>query len=229
MVIFVGVQKARDWRKRPVAGQNRQGILLFRHCACKPDVYFCRQNDKIREKWRRLIHTRGIIVTRTGERRMKFKIVSMLITLGMLSVMPLIYMGKIDPMKWLNGDALSVDTLEKKVDSLQRTVSHKVDDIRTGGKVTVYKWKDARGVTQFGGRPPANARDVQVVTVNKNRNVIEHTSAPPPARGANRPAPQPTGNPYSVGGMKKMLEDARKVEDVLRQRQQQQDEMIRRL
>ena len=36
---------------------------------------------------------------------MKFKILSMLVTLGFLSIMPMIYMGKLDPLSWLDFDA----------------------------------------------------------------------------------------------------------------------------
>ena len=35
---------------------------------------------------------------------MKLKIFSMLVILGMLSVMPMIYTGKVDPVALLNGD-----------------------------------------------------------------------------------------------------------------------------
>ncbi|NOQ90635.1 MAG: hypothetical protein GQ549_06795, partial [Gammaproteobacteria bacterium] len=45
---------------------------------------------------------------------MKFKILSMLVTLGFLSIMPMIYMGKVDPLSWLDFDAGATDFAKLK-------------------------------------------------------------------------------------------------------------------
>ncbi|HHO59734.1 MAG TPA: DUF4124 domain-containing protein [Thiotrichales bacterium] len=156
---------------------------------------------------------------------MKFKIFSMLGTLTVLAILPLIYMGKINPMALFNGDALNTDRLGSEFSKLKRKVSGS-----SAENVTVYKWKDAHGTTQFGSNPPADAVDIQTLSINQNKNIIDPVKVPPKVEKTGSSAPgAKMPNPYSIKGMKKVMDDARGVEDLLQKRADEQEKMLKNL
>lgn len=160
---------------------------------------------------------------------MKFKILSMLVILGFLSITPMIYMGKIDPLSWLDFDAGATDFVK-----LKAKTSKNLSSVVTDEKVKVYKWRDKNGVMQFSnvlpaGPPPGDAdgsSKVEQLELNPNSNVVSAVNVP--IRGKPEEVAQTEStNPYSMKGMKKVMQDAKGVEALLQQRHEQQQEMLK--
>ena len=156
---------------------------------------------------------------------MKFKIINMLVILGMLSVMPLIYMGKIDPMALYDSLAHMPDLdLDEVTASAPNTIKNAISD----EKVQVYRWRDENGVMQFSSTPPQDAL-AERVELDPNSNIMQAVSvekiAEPEKKGVtNRPQ-----SPYTARRLKKVMDDAKDVESLLKQRHEQQQEVINKL
>ena len=155
---------------------------------------------------------------------MKFKIFSMLVVLGMLSVLPLIYTGKLDLTSLINGDSLSMDKLGAGLKKLKKGLPGGAEE-----PVTVYKWTDKYGRMQFGNTPPPDAVGVEVMSVKQNNNIIDPIKVPPPVAKSSGSSSFEMPNPYSPGGMKKVLDDAKGIEEMLQKRHEQQQKKIRGL
>lgn len=155
---------------------------------------------------------------------MKFKILSMLFTLGVLSILPMIYMGKFDPMAFFDGDLnASVSDFEK----LQNQAPKGLTTVVTDKKVQVYKWRDEYGVMQFSNTPPASGAAEQVV-LNPDSNLMQAVKVPE-KEAAQEQVEVEAPNPYSVRGMKKVMDDAKGVEDLLQKRHEEQLKMMQNL
>ena len=155
---------------------------------------------------------------------MKFKILSMLVILGFLSVMPMIYMGKFDPLSFLeSGFSAGGSEFDKLKAKAPKNLSNVVSD----EKVQVYKWRDENGVMQFSNTPPLTGGVAEQVVLDPS-NLMQAVKVPveeAPKQAVETEAP----NPYSVKGMKKVMDDARGVEELLQQRHEGQQEMIKNL
>jgi len=155
---------------------------------------------------------------------MKFKIFKMLVVLGFLSAMPMIYMGKFDPMEF-------IDTAFKggsaKLEKLKSKAPDSLSDVVSDQKVQVYKWRDKNGVMQFSNTPPPDGHAEQI-EVNPNDNVVQAVKFPVQAEEVATIAPAKTEipNPYSVKGMKKVMDDAKGVQDLLDKRQADQQKAL---
>ena len=153
---------------------------------------------------------------------MKLKIFTMLVILGILSVMPMIYMGKFDPMAFFDS------RLSKGVSEL-KDLKAKVPDSLSSGvtdkKVQVYKWRDKNGIMQFSNTPPPTGDAAEQIELNPNKNIVQAVKIPEkeePKEVAKTESP----NPYSVKGMKKVMNDAKGVEALLQQRHEEQQKMM---
>lgn len=154
---------------------------------------------------------------------MKFKILSMLVILGVLSVMPMIYMGKFDPLSLIDSGFSMPGSEFKK---LQAKAPKNMSNVVTDKKVQVYKWRDENGVMQFSNTPPPAGGAAEQVVLDPNSNLMQAVKTPV------EEVPEPTAetetpNPYSVKGMKKVMDDARGVEDLLQKRHQGQQQMLK--
>jgi len=148
----------------------------------------------------------------------------MLVTLGILSIMPMIYMGKVDPLSWLDLGA-GVDDFAK----LKAKAPKNLSSVVTDEKVKVFKWRDKNGVMQFSNAPPPGDADgdsnVEQLELNPNSNVVKAVKVPikeEPEEVAQTESIQP----YSMKGMKKVVQDAKGVEALLQKRHEQQQEML---
>ena len=153
---------------------------------------------------------------------MKLKILSMLVILGIMSVTPMIYMGKFDPMSYLDS-GLSNSASEFK--KLQAKAPKNLTSVVSDEKVQVYRWRDANGVMQFSNTPPPTVSDAEQVVLDPNHNLVQAVKVPEkeePAEMAKAEKP----SPYSVKGMKKVMDDAKGVEQLLQQRHQGQQNML---
>ena len=157
---------------------------------------------------------------------MKLKIFSMLVILGMLSVMPMIYMGKLDPVGLLNGDISGLfGSGGSEFAKLKAQAPKNLTNAVTDEKVQVYKWRDENGVMQFSNTPPPDGGQAQQVELNPNHNLVKAVKVP--AKEESQPVQQaPAPSPYSVKGMKKVMDDAQAIEGMLQQRHEDQQEML---
>lgn len=157
------------------------------------------------------------------EHAMKLKIVSMLIILAVLSVMPMIYMGKFDPSALISADY----ELDFDLDRFVASVFKKGSDAVVDKKVQVYKWRDQDGVMQFSSEPPPDTHDVEQIVLHPDSNVVqsvtvnEKETLQPVAKAENLAA-----TPYSINGMKKVVDDAKGIEEMLQQREDQQQKTL---
>ena len=157
---------------------------------------------------------------------MKFKILSMLVILGMLSVMPMIYMGKVDPVALLDGDFSDLSgSGSSEFAKLKASAPKNLTNAVTDEKVQVYKWRDENGVMQFSNTPPPDGGQAQQVVLNPNHNLVKAVKVP--VKEEPQHAQQaPTSSPYSVKGMKKVMEDAKGIESMLQQRHEDQQKAL---
>ena len=143
---------------------------------------------------------------------MKFKILSMLVTLGILSVMPMIYMGKFDPLSFFDS---GLSTGASEFEKLKAKAPKNMSSVVTDEKVQIYKWRDKNGVMQFSSTPPATGGDAEQVVLDPNSNLMQAVKVPE-KEAVVEEAESP--NPYTVDGMKKVMDDAKGVEEMLQQR-----------
>ena len=100
---------------------------------------------------------------------MKLKIVSMLIILAVLSVMPMIYMGKFDPSALISAD----NELDFDLGRFFASVFNKGTDVVVDKKVQVYKWQDQDGVMQFSSKPPPGTHNAEQIVLHPDSNVVQ--------------------------------------------------------
>ncbi len=153
---------------------------------------------------------------------MKLKILSMLIILGILSVTPMIYMGKFDPMSFFES-GLSKGSSE--FSKLKAKAPKNLTNAMTDKKVQVYKWRDKHGIMQFSSTPPPAVNNAEQVTLDPNKNLVQAVKVPE-KEAPKEETKTKTPNPYSMKGMKKVMNDARGVEDMLKQRDAEQRKML---
>lgn len=153
---------------------------------------------------------------------MKFKILSMLVILGILSVTPMIYMGKFDPMSFIesgfSGGASDFSKLKAKAPK-------NLSSVVTDKKVEVYKWRDENGVMQFSNTPPPTVSNAEQVILDPNSNLMQAVKVPVKEE-EKEVVEAEAPSPYSVKGMKKVVDDAKGIEEMLQQRHEEQQKMI---
>lgn len=155
---------------------------------------------------------------------MKSKIIMMLVILGILSVTPMIYMGKFDPMAFIDSGFKGGSSEFAK---LKAKAPKNLTSVVTDKKVQVYKWRDKNGVMQFSNTPPAGGGS-ETIELNPDHNLIQAVKVPVEEKEAQATsAAMP--NPYSVKGMKKVMEDAKGVEGLLQKRHEEQQKMMNNL
>jgi hypothetical protein len=148
---------------------------------------------------------------------MKFKIITMLVILGLISVVPMIYMGKVDPQALIDFDF--------DFSQFGKQGTGNVSSVITDEKVYVYKWRDQNGVMQFSNEPPPASVGAEQIVLNPNSNVIQSVKV------AKKEEVMPvvktgSASPYSVKGMKKVMDDAKGVEQVLHKRHDEQQKVM---
>ena len=156
---------------------------------------------------------------------MKFKIFSMLVTLGILSITPMIYMGKFDPMSFISS---GFKTGESEFEKLKAKAPKNLSSVTTDEKVQVYRWRDEHGVMQFSNTPPLEGGS-EKIDLNPNENIIQAVKVPVEEVAEKDVVKSEAANPYSVKGMKKVMDDARGVEDLLRKSHEDRQKMMNNL
>lgn len=146
----------------------------------------------------------------------------MLIILGILSVTPMIYMGKFDPLSFIDS---GVDKGLSGFEKLKAKAPENLGNAITDEKVQVYKWRDKNGVMQFSNTPPQNGDTAQQLELNPNHNVVQAVKIPVKEAATEEDSSE-APNPYSVKGMKKVMNDAKGVEQLLQKRHEDQQKML---
>ena len=104
-----------------------------------------------------------------------------------------------------------------------------------GGKDIVYKWQDAEGNLHFTSEPPPDGIDYNVMGFDPNTNVIQAVKPPveeeEPAEDETEQASgsensDGVGNPYSPEKIEKLFEDAKNVENLVKQRMKDHEAAI---
>jgi hypothetical protein len=156
------------------------------------------------------------------ENRMKFKIFSMVVILGILSVMPMIYMGKFNPMAFFDS---SISNGVSEFKNIKAKVPESLSSVVTDKKVQVYKWRDENGIMQFSNTPPPTGGDAEQIELNPNKNIVQAVKIPEKEE-TEEVAKTESPSPYSVKGMKKVMNDAKGVESLLDKRHEEQQKMM---
>lgn len=91
--------------------------------------------------------------------------------------------------------------------------------------VTIYRWRDAHGVWQYGSTPPTDGSAYESRTVETTANAALFPPVAPRTAGkteaaAPAPAPSAAPSPYSLDAVKQLFDDARKLRDQGNARQQ---------
>jgi len=140
-----------------------------------------------------------------------------------VSVMPMIYMGKFDPLSFLeSGFSMGGSEFTKLKAKAPKNLSNAVTD----EKVQVYKWRDEHGVMQFSNTPPPTGDAVEQVVLDPNHNLMQAVKVPEEVE-VKQQVEAESPNPYSVKGMKKVVDDAKGVEQLLQQRHESQQQMLK--
>ena len=155
---------------------------------------------------------------------MKFKIFSMVVILGVISVLPMIYMGKFDSMPFI-GSIFKGGTSE--FEQLKAKTPKNLTNVVTDEKVQVYKWRDKNGVMQFSKIAPVEGSS-EKIELNPNENIIQAVKIPV-EEVEQEIVKSEKPNPYSIKDMKKVMDDARGVEDLLQNRFEDQQKALNNL
>lgn len=153
---------------------------------------------------------------------MKSKIIMMLVVLVGLAVTPMIMKGEFDPMAFFSGGGTS------EFAKLKAKAPKGLSSVVTDEKVQVYKWRDKNGVMQFSNTPPPDSTKGEMVELNPNSNIISATKVIK-KETVKKEAQIKAPSPYSMKGMKKVMDDARGVEDLLKNRHESQQKALKNL
>lgn len=150
---------------------------------------------------------------------MKSTIFSMLIVLGVMSAIPMLFIGD-NKLAGIFGLGSGSAKPEVKLPSNVKTVV-------TDKKVEVYKWRDKHGVMQFSNTPPRDGGDSDKVVLSPNTNVIEAIDVPEPEPVvASGPKVYSLKNPYTPDGMKELVNSSKDIQETMNQRQAEQEKMM---
>ena len=129
-----------------------------------------------------------------------------------------------DGQPWLSVSDLAPDLSELKDemgDAMPREPAH------------VYRWQDDEGVWQFSDQPPEQMADLEMVELHPDRNLIQGLRTPEHESNAEsieapdtsvNPLPLPTTVPME--DIPQLLEDAKQIQQLMQQRQQQLDSAL---
>ena len=117
--------------------------------------------------------------------------------------------------------------------NLQTADELRAADDNLAGKVVFYQWRDSAGNIQFTGEPPPEGIEYTIKGYDPDANVIPSVKIPTKDKEADddRSAAEKLKdgesiNPYGEDTIKKLFEDAKKIEKMLNQRYQEQTESV---
>lgn len=149
---------------------------------------------------------------------MKSTIVSMIIVLCVLAIIPM----------FLIGDNSVLESFGLGGSGNTPKTPKGLTNVTTDVKVQVYKWRDEHGVMQFTNTPPPQTQQAEMVELTPNTNIVKAFEIPQQELVEKRSGPRvvTTGNPYTPGGMKQMLDTTSELSDQMNQKQLDQQKLI---
>jgi len=149
---------------------------------------------------------------------MKSTIISMIIVISVLAIIPMFLIG--------DNSVLERFGLGGSADAPKTPTG--LTNVTTDKKVQVYKWRDEHGVMQFTNTPPPEARQVEMVELTPNTNIVKAIEVPEdePEQKRSGPRVMMTGNPYTPGGMKDLLDTTTSLADGMNQKQLEQQQLM---
>lgn len=155
---------------------------------------------------------------------MKSTIISMFIVLIVMITLPMFLFGNGElAQKFGFGSGDDGETIEE----LRVKAPKNIQTVVTDEQVEVYKWVDEHGVIQFSNRPPEKSRESEKIVLSPNTNIISAIRIPEKEpEAAASPQVHSLSSPYSPGGMKKIMDDATGMQEMLDQRRMEQDKAL---
>ncbi len=156
---------------------------------------------------------------------MKSTIISMLIVLCILAVAPLLLFGERGILAEFGFDLSGEPDLRAKAPK-------NITSVTTDKKVQLYRWRDKHGVMQFTSTPPPDSQQAEMLELTPNISVSKVIDRPEQKDETTRSGPgggldvTTTGNPYSPGGMKDLLDRASSLAEGINEKQDQQQELM---
>lgn len=154
---------------------------------------------------------------------MKSTIISMLIVLVVMVVLPIIFLGDND-----YAQRLGFDGFGKKGNAITSAKLPKnVKTVVTDKRVEVYTWVNEQGIKQYSNTPPPEGGASEKIVLTPGTNVIEGLKVPEEeTEVASGSRVFSVGNPYTPGGMKEVIDNAKDVQELMNQRQADQEKMM---
>ena len=157
-----------------------------------------------------------------------------LLMLSMISILagPMLYLSIVDKMG--SGATPSFEMpnfgLPDWLESGSEQVADIASEVADDGGPMIYKWKDAAGVWQFTNEPPAGMAGVETVQIKSNSSVQAFRLPEEPEKDE---TPAETKQDESLeldliptpGRVKKLIEDAQNVQNILDERVKQMDSL----
>ena len=139
---------------------------------------------------------------------------------GVLVAVPYVMMGKGEMPDFLTG------FFDKKPETVK--LPENLSSVTTDSKVTVYQWVDEKGIKQFSSTPPPGQANVDTIKLSPNTNVVKAINVPEEEEKPKQ-GPQVTNilkSPYSVDGVKGMMEDSKGVQETMNKRMEEQQKLL---
>ncbi|UCB55872.1 MAG: DUF4124 domain-containing protein [Thiotrichales bacterium] len=155
---------------------------------------------------------------------MKSTIISMMIVLCILAIIPTLLTGDRNLLSGFGLGALSGS-------SDAASPPKNLTNVTTDEKVQVYKWRDEHGVMQFTNTPPLDNRQVEIVELTPNMNIVKAIEVPEeePEVSPSRPKVMTVGNPYTPEGMKDLLDTTSSLAEGMGQQQMEQQQLMNQM
>ena len=152
---------------------------------------------------------------------MKSTIISMVIVLCVLAIIPMFLLGDNSVMARFGLGYFSGSDEHSKAPK-------NLTSVTTDEKVQVYKWRDQYGVMQFTNTPPPQTQQVEMIELTPNTNIVKAVEVPEeePEQKRSGPAVMMTGNPYTPGGMKDLLDNTSSLAADMNQKQLDQQQLM---
>ena len=148
---------------------------------------------------------------------MKSTIISMIIVVCVLAIIPMFLIGDDNVLEKFGLGGSDAPKTPKGI-----------TNVTTNEKVQVYKWRDEFGVMQFTNTPPPETRQAELVELTPNTNIVKAVEIPEQEPEVKRSGPNVmmTGNPYTPGGMKDLLDTTSTLAGGMSQKQMEQQQLM---
>ncbi len=155
---------------------------------------------------------------------MKSTIVSMIIVLCVLAIIPMFFLGDSSLSARFGLDVFSGSDEHAKAPK-------NLTNVTTNEKVQVYKWRDQYGVMQFTNTPPPQDRQAEMIELTPDTNIVKAVEVPEQETEQKRSGPtvMMTGNPYTPGGMKDLLDTTSSLATDMNQKQIDQQQLMEQI